>query len=264
MDWRRAVSVQNVAWKTGTSYGARDAWAVGVTPHYVVGVWVGNADGSGVADLTGARCAGPILFDVFGLLPYSEWFAEPQSSDGELVQVCCHSGCRRGRYCTETKEMLLPQNSIKSDVCPYCTEILVSLDGERRVSDRSEPTRAERYFSLPPHMEHYYMQLHPEYVQMPETTSLASTTAEEAIHFIYPTDGSVVAPMKQMDGTLGSIVCKVAHTSSTTELFWHLDDCYIGSTTNLHNMPIQPSVGYHTITVVDNLGNQQTICLIVK
>ena len=264
MDWRRAVSVQNVAWKTGTSYGSRDAWAVGVTPQYVVGVWAGNADGSGVADLTGARCAGPILFDVFGLLPYSQWFAEPQTSDGELMSVCSHSGYRAGRYCTHTEEVLLPKNSIKSDVCPYCTEVLVSLDGERRISDRSEPTKAERYFSLPPHMEHYYKQMHPEYVQMPKTTSLASTAAEDVFHFIYPADGSVVALMKQMDGTLGSIVCKVAHTSATAELFWHLDDCYLGSTTNIHNMPIQPSAGYHTITVVDNLGNQQTICLIVK
>lgn len=264
MDWRRAVSVQNVAWKTGTSYGSRDAWAVGVTPQYVVGVWVGNADGSGVADLTGARCAGPILFDVFGLLPYSDWFAEPQSCDGEVVKVCRHSGCRASRYCVETEDVLSPYNSVKSDMCPYCTEVLVSLDGERRVTDRSEPTRVEHYFSLPPHLEHYYKKQHPEYVPMPEITTSTNAISEDAFHFIYPADGSILSSAKQMDGAQGSIVCKVAHTSASAELFWHLDDCYIGTTTNVHNMSIQPSPGYHTITVVDNLGTQQTISLIVK
>ena len=263
MDWRRATSVQNVAWKTGTSYGSRDAWAVGVTPQYVVGVWVGNADGSGVAELTGARCAGPILFDIFGILPYSEWFDAPQNSDGELMRVCRHSGYRAGRFCAESEEVLLPRNSTKSGVCPHCTEVLVSLDGQRRVTDRSEPTRIERYFSLPPHMEHYYKQHHPEYVPMPSATSLAST-AEDAFNFIYPANGSVIAPAKQMDGSRGSIICKVAHTSVAAELFWHLDGCYIGSTANVHHMQIQPSAGYHTITAVDNNGHQQTIYLIIK
>ena len=264
MDWRRATSVQNVAWKTGTSYGSRDAWAVGVTPQYVVGVWVGNADGSGVAELTGARTAGPILFDIFGLLPYSEWFDAPENSNGELVKVCRHSGYRAGRFCAESDEVLLPRNSVKSGVCPHCTEVLVSLDGERRVTDRSEPTRSERYFSLPPHMEHYYKQHHPEYRPLPAATSTASTTAEDAFHFIYPANGSVIAPAKQMDGSRGSIICKVAHTSTMAELFWHLDGCYVGSTSNVHHMQIQPTAGYHTITAVDNLGNQQTIYLIIK
>lgn len=264
MDWRRAVSVQNVAWKTGTSYGSRDAWAVGVTPKYVVGVWVGNADGSGVAELTGARCAGPILFDAFGLLPYSEWFTEPLSTDGEKVKVCSHSGYRAGRYCTDTDEVLLPRNSVKSGVCTHCTEILVSLDGERRVTDRSEPTRSEYYFALPPHMEYYYKQQHPEYIPMPEITSSTTAVAEDAFHFIYPANGSIVAPAKQLDGTRGNIVCKIAHTSATAELFWHLDDSYIGSTTNVHNKPILPAPGYHTLTAVDSYGNRQSIYFIVK
>lgn len=264
MDWRRATSVQNVAWKTGTSYGSRDGWAVGITPQYAVGVWVGNADGSGVAELTGARCAGPVLFDIYALLPSSRWFDEPKVSDGEVVRVCRHSGYRASRHCTDCEEVLLPRNSSKSTLCPYCTEALVSLDGERRVTDRSEPTRSECYFVLPPHMEHYYKQQHPEYHSLPVATSAIGIDAQDAFHFIYPADGNVISPAKQMDGTRGGIVCKVAHSSASTELFWHLDGNYIGSTTNVHHMQIQPSIGYHRITAVDDRGNQQTLCIIVK
>jgi penicillin-binding protein 1C len=99
---------------------------------------------------------------------------------------------------------------------------------------------------------------------MPEITTSTNAISEGAFHFIYPADGSILSSAKKMDGAQGSIVCKLAHTSASAEIFWHLDDCYIGTTTNVHNMSIQPSPGYHTITVVDNLGTQQTISLIVK
>lgn len=262
MDWRRASSVQNVAWKTGTSYGSRDAWAVGVTPKYVVGIWVGNADGSGVPELTGARTAGPILFDMFNLLPHSEWFAQPDASDGVLFRVCSHSGHIAGRHCTETKEVLLPAKSIDSPRCPYCKEVSVSLDGLRLVGDRSEPTRSQCFFVLPPLMEHYYRQQHQEYQPLPKKSS-ANNDAEQSFHFVYPADGSIVSIPKQMDGTKGSIVCQAVHNSSA-ELFWHLDGSYIGTTSDVHKMQIKPSLGYHTITVVDDLGAQKTISIIVK
>ena len=82
LDWRLIRSVRKAAWKTGTSYGFRDAWAVGMTPHYTIGVWAGNAEGQGVAGLTGARTAGPVMFDILNLLPAeSSWFEMP-SKDG--------------------------------------------------------------------------------------------------------------------------------------------------------------------------------------
>ena len=65
IDWKSIPSMQTIAWKTGTSYGFRDAWAVGVTPRYAVGVWVGNATGEGKPGLVGAQTAGPVLFDIF-------------------------------------------------------------------------------------------------------------------------------------------------------------------------------------------------------
>ena len=75
--WRFYDSSIEIAWKTGTSFGSRDAWAIGVTKEYVVGVWVGNATGEGRPLLTGVESAAPILFDVFHLLPKSKWFETP-------------------------------------------------------------------------------------------------------------------------------------------------------------------------------------------
>ena len=73
--WKFYDSSLKIAWKTGTSFGNRDAWAIGTNSRYVVGVWVGNAKGEGRPTLTGVTSAAPILFDVFNLLPRQRWFA---------------------------------------------------------------------------------------------------------------------------------------------------------------------------------------------
>ena len=72
--WEFFDGSKQMAWKTGTSFGFRDAWAIGTTKDYVVGVWVGNADGEGRPGLVGVQTAAPILFDVFDVLPNSDWF----------------------------------------------------------------------------------------------------------------------------------------------------------------------------------------------
>ncbi|MBQ4168740.1 MAG: penicillin-binding protein 1C, partial [Bacteroidales bacterium] len=119
IDWKLIQSVRKVAWKTGTSYGYRDAWAVGVTPDYAVGVWCGNADGHGVAGMTGAKTAGPVLFDLLNLLPPSaDWFQEPLEG-GVFLDVCTASGMLRSQDCPDYESIRLPEKAAKSDVCPY-------------------------------------------------------------------------------------------------------------------------------------------------
>ena len=106
IDWKSIPSMQTIAWKTGTSYGFRDAWAVGVTPRYAVGVWVGNATGEGKPGLVGAQTAGPVLFDIFSYLPSSPWFERPT---GVFVdaEICRQSGHLKGRFCEETDTVLI-------------------------------------------------------------------------------------------------------------------------------------------------------------
>lgn len=257
LDWSRVSSVQNIAWKTGTSYGARDGWAIGVTPKYVVGVWVGNADGSGVADLTGARTAGPVMFDIFNMLPSNEWFAPPL---GKKEKVCAHSGMLAGKYCAQTTVQTVSRNAVKSRRCVYCTQIPVSMDGQRRVADAAEQFVMTSYFRLPPVHAHYYKLNHAEYVEPP-----AIGDADESnLKFIYPTNGAVLLLPRKADGTQSELICKVAHNNPSVELFWHLDNNFVGSTTDIHQIKIVPTKGVHKLTVFDNLGQEQTIEIILK
>lgn len=257
MDYSRVSSLQNIAWKTGTSYGARDGWAIGVTPKYVVGVWVGNADGSGVADLTGASTAGPIMFDIFHLLPNSGWFQQPA---GQELEVCLISGHLAGRNCEQTISRKVPAQAIKSKPCPYCTKIPVSMDGLRKVSNASEPFEMVSYFLLPPIHKYYFKLNHADYKEPPLNYEENSSD----IRFIYPSDGAVIHLPHKTDGTQSEIVCKVAHNNPGAELFWHLDNYFIETTSDIHQIRIQPTSGYHKLNVYDSAGNESRIEIIIK
>ncbi len=99
--WQYFGSSRRIAWKTGTSFGYRDGWAIGTSPEYVVGVWVGNADGEGRPGLTGIATAAPIMFEIFGLLPGSSgWFERPLDEMVPAV-VCRASGYLAGPNCSE-------------------------------------------------------------------------------------------------------------------------------------------------------------------
>lgn len=230
IDYRLISSVRKAAWKTGTSYGFRDAWAVGVTPDWAVGVWTGNAGGQGVPGLTGARTAGPVLFELLGLLPEDgEWFPEPAPGEGIMAEVCPSSGYLKGPHCDGSETILLPKNALRSASCPYHREI-----------------EGKSAFVLPPAMEWYYKPHHPEY------RSPAGTP--DALEFIYPEAGSTVYMPRQLDGSSPGIILQVAHRDPGATVWWHLDKDYLGETKLVHKMGVTPTPGRHTVTVVDADG----------
>ena len=129
--WQYFGSAPDIAWKTGTSFGYRDAWAIGTTPEYVVAVWAGNADGEGRPGLSGISSAAPLLFDIFRLLPSaSGGFTRPEEGM-TLTEVCAASGYRAGPACTEKREEWVPETGLRSDACPYHT--LINLDTHRQL-----------------------------------------------------------------------------------------------------------------------------------
>ena len=76
-----------VAWKTGTSYGFRDAWAIGGTRRYTVGVWVGRPDGTPLPGQYGAITALPLLLETIDSLPRTPGDADPLPRPGTVEQA---------------------------------------------------------------------------------------------------------------------------------------------------------------------------------
>lgn len=260
IDWKSIPSMQPIAWKTGTSHGFRDAWAVGVTPHYAVGVWVGNATGEGKPGLVGARTAGPVLFDVFSLLPSTPWFTRPSSVFIE-AEVCRKSGHLKGRFCEETDTLLILPTGLKSEACPYHHLVTLSTDESHRVYENGtdrEPVIRKSWFTLPPVWEWYYKQHHPEYTPLPPFKSGGGEDVFQTMQFIYPPMNARITLPKQMDGSPGFITAELAYAHPGATIFWHLDHNYLTQTQDFHQISLQPTPGKHTLTTVDENGNSTT------
>ncbi|MGN0190077.1 MAG: penicillin-binding protein 1C, partial [Candidatus Cryptobacteroides sp.] len=280
--------LSRIAWKTGTSYGGRDAWAVGITPDYAVGVWAGNASGASSPELLGARTAGPVLFDIFTLLPPSGWFSAPNpalSASGIAIpaqgtavpdpdrvspsivwaQICPESGMLKSRFCPQADSLPIPVAALKSQVCPYHRPVMLSADGKFRLTSPEPGSHVENIFVLPPTMEFYYRSTHPEYSGMPPLKSTSSIPDDKPyMAFIYPQNGARIKIPPMADGSRGEIVASLAVPFPDIEVFWHIDSDYLGSTVNIHKLSLRPDSGNHVLTAVDENGLAISVSFFVE
>lgn len=259
--WKSFPSAHRVAWKTGTSFGFRDAWAVGCTPHYVVAVWVGNADGEGRPGLVGVHAAAPVLFDIFNVLnPPRDWF-DPPYDEMLSLPICQQSGHIASEYCTDIVQQYEPKVSAKSKICPYHKRIHLSEDGRHQVhGDCETPMNMKHanYFVLPPTQSWYYQKKHPSYKNLPsyreDCKYSLETTQKRRIALVYPEPNMKIYVPTNLDETKSRTVFEAKHSDAHAQLFWHLDHTYVGQTQELHYMELNPLPGEHTITIVDEEG----------
>lgn len=253
--WEAFASSKKIAWKTGTSFGFRDAWAVGVSTDYVVGVWVGNADGEGRPGCTGITAAAPVLFDVFSELPNSNWFIKPRDEMIE-IEVCAESGYRPGEYCNHKITIDVPSGN-KTGICPWHKRIHLNKDGTHRVNANCYAVSKMQHlnkFVLPPAMEYYYKQQNALYSTLPPLLPGCSEN-ESQMEFIYPHEWTKLFIPVDLDGTAGKLIFELAHRQNNSTIYWYIDEKYIGKTNNIHQQEIRETAGWHKLTVTDDMGN---------
>ncbi len=256
--WEFYDSSQDIAWKTGTSFGFRDAWAIGTTKDYVVGVWVGNADGEGRPGLVGVQTAAPILFDVFDILPKSDWFAKPYDEMIE-VSICKKSGYRASTVCDDVELRFIQNSGQKTVACPFHKLIHLDASEQFQVNSSCENVsnlKTTSWFVLPPLQEYYFKTKNPLYKPLPPFRNDCVETSAVRMEFIYPNQQNTIFLPKDFDGNTNELILKVAHSKPELKLFWYIDDVYVGQTKDMHDMAILPQQGEHTLTVVDELGNE--------
>lgn len=254
--WQLFSSSSKIAWKTGTSFGYRDGWAIGVTPKYVVGVWVGNANGEGRPNLTGIGTAAPILFEIFGILGAQDWFKMPLDEMKE-IEVCKESGYRSLPICEHKEKQWVQAAGLKTAPCPYHRLIHLDASGKWRVNSDCEDVSSmihKEWFVLPPAMEWYYKSKNPTYSELPSFRKDCNVTTASSMEFLYPKQESKIFVPVELDESTGKTVFRVAHRKPETTIYWHLDDNYIGSTKGIHQMGLSPYAGQHTLTLVDEFG----------
>ena len=259
--WEKFSSSRQVAWKTGTSYGQRDAWAIGATPDYTVGVWVGNADGVGRAGLTGTQSAAPILFNTFSLLPPNRgWFQRPDWQMTE-VRICHNDGYLSNGACA-TKTVRIPLGSHFASITPYHSRIHLDASGQYRVTSECEriaTMQTRDWFVLPPEQAEYYQQFHADYQPLPPWRADCQNSdnrSQEALSVVYPQDHTQIYLPRELDGQLEQTVFRAVPQHPETVLYWHLDNQFLGTTQTFHQQVAQPAAGRHWLVVVDETGNR--------
>ena len=255
--WEQFSSSKTIAWKTGTSFGYRDAWAIGLNPEYLVGVWVGNADGEGRPGLTGVNVAAPLMFDAFGLLHSATWFEAPLDEMSD-IEICTRSAYRAGPDCEHTEIRKVPAAGVKMESCPYHRTIHLDAQEQFRVhSDCYETGQMVNvpWFVLPPVMEWYFKKKDPHYRELPPFAPGCATLDEQPMELIYPKETKEVFIPRGLDGQLSRVVFEAAHREAGASIHWHLDNRYLGETSLIHQLEFHAPEGMHTLTLVDSHGN---------
>jgi penicillin-binding protein 1C len=256
--WRHFHASRNIAWKTGTSFGFRDGWAVGVNGDFAVGVWIGNADGEGRAGLTGINTAAPLMFDVFSLLRGRTWFDPPQS-ELQRIAVCRKSGQRYSPNCENADTIWVSHSGLSTPACRYHKTLHVSKDRRYQLhsgcANLSDVDHV-KWFVLPPVQEYYFRSRNISYRAAPPFRhDCQAPGVIRPMDFIYPEANAKIWIPRDFDGTAGRSVFELAHRDQNTSVFWHLDGVFIGSTKGVHKLALSPGEGNHVLTVVDENGN---------
>jgi penicillin-binding protein 1C len=256
--WKYFGSSGTIAWKTGTSFGYRDGWAIGTSPRYVVGVWVGNADGEGRPGLTGIAAAAPVLFRLFGLLPRSGWFKAPAD---ELIPavVCRKSGYLAGPNCDEADTVRVPLKGIHTPPCHYHRVVHLTSDRKYRVNRNCMmPERMIHcsWFVLPPVQEWYYKKMHHDYAGLPPFMTGCDEVNQRSMDLVYPGEGTTLYIPVGLSGKKSRVIFEAVHRVSDAVIYWHLDGQFICSTKNIHQAEVLPGKGKHTLVMIDEYGEE--------
>lgn len=257
--WEQFRSSTPISWKTGTSFGFRDAWAIGLNGRYAVGVWVGNADGEGRPGLVGGRAAAPLMFQVFEQLD-NDSFNEVPTSETQQFNICKESGQKANAHCKKVEEISLSISVDGSESCSF--HQLIHLDQTETYQVNSSCYDVNQmvhkgWFALPPVQAWYYRQYNTDYQSPPKFLPDCDQSAKAAtLEMIYPKPNAKVFIPKELDGTYGQTVFEAAHSDTKETIYWHLDGQYLGSTKRVHQMGLFTKPGKHILHLLDGQGQE--------
>ncbi len=259
--WEQYRSKTPIGWKTGTSYGKRDAWAVGVSPEWTIGVWIGNFSGEGNRELAGYSCAAPLMFDVFNYLPKNSsyrWFKK-QNLKFKKVELCVKTGFLANENCNETVKVNAPSGQGTVKLCPYHSSVYVSLDEKESVCSLCwEEGRYKRIKKLifPPDVAQFLREKGDIVDSIPpHNKKCTSVTESNPLQILYPVQNAKILIPVDFNGKIQNLTIKIAHRFKNRKVFWYIDGIYKGVTKNRHKMVINMLSGWHELEVIDQNAN---------
>ena len=237
-----------ISWKTGTSFGKRDAWACGMTPDYTVIVWVGNFSGKSNDNLSGVISGGRLLFNVFQELDNSNKHFEEPYYELENIEVDSITGYRIDLDGVETKTIKYPRNAKPLKMSPFYKKIYVD-ENDVEVDSR-DPNFANSHekviLNYPLEVVNYFIRENRDISEIYHTTS-----KEKSLKILYPTPNLKILLPKDLDKEQ-KLVVKIANLKNQ-DIYWYLDKEFIGMDKTFEK-EISLGVGNHTLTIMAEDG----------
>lgn len=259
-----------IHWKTGTSYGHRDAWAAGSGDRYSAVVWLGNFDNTPSFDLVGADASGPILFDLLEAL--SERSSPPRGSgpSGDLagIEVCAYSGHVPGPACPETKRVLALRTQVPPLACPYHIAVDVDVEtGEALNPTCYQGRRYERrsFMVWPATVRRWLSERH-RFLPTPPTLAgacrIAATASAPVI--VSPQRGLSLVLLPGVPASDQEMPLEAEAQDSMSQLSWFVDGEFLGTSDAAERVWWTPSLGDHEFLVTNRHGQSDRMHMKVR
>ncbi len=254
-----------IAWKTGTSYGKRDAWAIGYNPNYTVGVWIGNFNGVGSPHLSGAEMAVPLLFDLFNMLgkKNNKWFEKPKNIG--LRKVCSETGLIPGDDCNFIVDDYYIKNKSSQKACDLYKDTYVSLDEKIEYCVSCLPDSGyikKKYPFYDPELLIWYEESNIKINKPPKHNPNCSVRlSEEGPKIISPTkdyEYYIETNSKQQ------IMLQAASQLNTNFHYWYVNNIYLGKIKSTEKLFFNPKNGKNYILCMDDKGRTSEVVIRVK
>lgn len=266
INWQATERMPKIAWKTGTSYGRRDAWSIGYNKNFTVGVWVGNFSGIGSPDLSGANTATPLLFKIFNTIDYDtdqEWFNQPE--DCSMRQVCSETGLLPGDHCTgRVMDYFIPLIS-PTFKCNNVKEIMISPDEKISYCKNCVPPAGykKKFFKLvDADMQAWFAENKIDYEKIPvHNPDCEMIFKGNAPAIVSPANGTEYLINKKDPEPL-QLICKTGNDVS--KVYWYINNEFYKTGEAGKKQFFVPAEGPVKISCTDDKGRNRDVWIRVR
>ncbi len=264
--WKNAANLPKVAWKTGTSYGRRDAWSVGFNKKYTIGVWVGNFSGEGVQELTGSDIASPLLFNIFNAIDKEsskEWFKMPKGIN--FRYVCNETGMIPNLECAQQQlDYFIPGVS-NYQKCNHYKYVYVSTDSSKSYCNSCLPNNGyikAKYPNYDPEILSYYESERIHYSKIPQHNS-------ECERLFTDSAPKILSPIDKLEYLVDKtdslqIMLSSQTANNVNQVFWYINNRFYQSALPNEKIYFTPNEGKVKISCTDDKGRNTDIEIEVK
>ena len=266
INWQATEHLPKIAWKTGTSYGRRDAWSIGYNKQYTIGVWVGNFSGQGIPELSGAQVATPLLFKIFNSVNYDnseDWFKQPRDCD--IRMVCSETGMPPSEQCKDlVTDYFIPLVS-PAALCNNRKEVMVSADEKMSYCVYCAPVSGYKkmwYKNITAEIQNYFDDCNIAYDKIPPHNPGCEKVFYEAGPVIKsPDNGANYYISKEKPEPL-QLQCQAG--ADVSKVYWYINNRFYKTAQAREKIFFVPDAGINKISCTDDKGRNRDIKITVS